>query len=48
VVHKGQKGITTVAPVMGNNDGTPKVVTIKPAWVFDVTQTQERTQRVAG
>ena len=46
VVRKGQKSITIVAPVMGG-DGNAKVVTIKPAWVFDVTQTDERTQRAA-
>jgi len=42
VVDNGPKGIPIVAPVMGNSDGTPKVVTIKPASVFDVTQTDER------
>ena len=47
MVRKGQKGITIVAPVMGG-DGTAKVVTIKPAWVFDVTQTDERTPRAAA
>jgi hypothetical protein len=46
VVRKGQKGITIVAPVMGG-DGNSKVVSIKPAWVFDVTQTDERTERGA-
>ena len=46
VVGKGQNGITIVAPVMGG-DGNAKVVNIKPAWVFDVTQTQERTPRAA-
>ena len=28
-------------------DGNAKVVNIKPAWVFDVTQTDERTARAA-
>jgi hypothetical protein len=46
-VRKGPKGITIVAPVMGSDDGA-KVVTIKPTYVFDVTQTQERTQRAAA
>ena len=46
VVRKGQKGIRIVAPVMGGDDGG-KIVNIKPAWVFDVTQTQERTARAA-
>jgi hypothetical protein len=44
VVRKGQKGIKIVAPEMGTSDGTTKLVTIKPTWVFDVTQTDERTQ----
>jgi len=48
VVRKGEHGIKIVAPVMGNSDGNTKVVTIKPAYVFDVTQTQERTQRAAA
>ena len=47
MVRKGQKGIKIVAPVMGG-DGNAKVVTIKPAYVFDVTQTDEHTQRVAA
>jgi hypothetical protein len=34
--------------VIAASDGTPKMVNIKPAWVFDVTQTQERTARVAA
>jgi hypothetical protein len=46
VVRKGQKGIQIIAPVMGGDDGG-NVVTIKPAYVFDVTQTQARTQRAA-
>jgi hypothetical protein len=48
MVRKGQRGITIVAPVMGYSDGAPKVVTLKPAYVFDVTQTDERTQRAAA
>ena len=36
-----------VAPVVGG-DGTAKVATSKPAWVFDVSQTDERTQRLAA
>jgi hypothetical protein len=47
VVRNGQKGIKIVAPVMGG-DGNIKVVDIKPAWVFDVSQTDERTQRLAA
>ena len=46
VVRKGQKGIKIVAPVMGG-DSNAKVVTITPAWVFDVRQTDERTPRAA-
>src|SRR5687768_7767559 len=44
VVRTGQKGVTIVAPVMGGDDGG-KVVNIKPEYVFDVTQTDERTPR---
>jgi hypothetical protein len=33
--------------VMGGNEGG-KVVNIKPAYVFDVTQTQERIPRAAA
>jgi len=47
VVRKGQKGIKIVAPVMGGDDGG-KVVNIKPAYVFDVSQTDELTQRAAA
>ena len=47
VVCKGQKGIMIVVPVMGTSDGTPKVVNIKPAYVFDVSQTDKCTQRAA-
>jgi hypothetical protein len=49
VVRKGQKGIKIVAPVMGGENGT-KVVNIRPAYVFDVTQTQanERPHRAAA
>jgi hypothetical protein len=47
VVRKGQKGITIVTLVMGGDDGG-KVVNNKPAYVFDVSQTQERTQRAAA
>ena len=46
VVRNGQKGFVIVAPVMGG-DGNAKVVNIKPAWVFDVVQSGERTQRAA-
>ena len=38
----------TRAPVMGSSDGTAKVVNIKPAYVFDISQTDERTQRAAA
>jgi hypothetical protein len=41
---KGQKGIKIVAPDT-IDDG--KVTSIKPVYVFDVTQTQERTARAA-
>ena len=44
VAMKGQKGIRIVAPDE-IDDG--KVRSIKPVYVFDVTQTQERTQRAA-
>ena len=47
MVRQGQKGFTIVAPVMGG-EGNAKLVTSKPAWVFDVTQTDERTQRLAA
>ena len=47
VVRKGQKGIKIVDPVLGD-DGNAKVVNIKPAWVFDVTQTDERLKRLAA
>ena len=47
VVRKGQKGIKIVAAVMGGDDGG-KVVNSKPAYVFDVTQTDERAQRAAA
>jgi hypothetical protein len=46
VVRKGQKGIQIIAPVMGGEDGGT-VGNIKPAYVFDVTQTDERTPRAA-
>ena len=46
-MRKGQKGIKIVAPVMGGEDGG-KVVNIKPAYVFDVSQTDERTARAAA
>ena len=48
VVRKGQKGIKIVAPVMSASDGTPKVVNIKPAYAFDVTQTQALAHRTAA
>jgi len=44
VVRKGQKGIRIVAPDT-IDDGT--VTSIKPVYVFDVAQTQERTPRTA-
>ena len=47
VVRKGQKDIKIVAPVMGG-EGNAKVVNIKPAWVFDVTRTDERTHHAAA
>ena len=47
VVRKGQKGIKIPAPVMGR-DGNAKVVTIKSAWVFDMSQTDARTPRAAA
>jgi hypothetical protein len=42
---KGQKGIRLVAPDT-MDDG--KITSIKPVYVFDVTQTQERTPRAAA
>jgi len=44
-VSKGQKGIRLVAPDTLTENG--RIASIKPAHVFDVTQTDERTQRVA-
>jgi hypothetical protein len=41
---KGQHGIRLVAPD-AMDDG--KITSIKPVSVFDVTQTQERTERAA-
>ena len=45
VVMKGQKGIRIVAPA--EIDGG-KVTSIKYTHVFDISQTQERTQRAAA
>jgi hypothetical protein len=45
VVRKGQKGTKIVAPAMGQSDGTPKVVNIKPADVFDMSLTEELARR---
>ena len=45
VVMKGEKGIRLVTPDQ-IDDG--KVRSIKPVYVFDVSQTQERTQRAAA
>jgi hypothetical protein len=45
VVRKGQKGIRIIAPVMGSADGTPRVVNIRPAYVFDISQTDALTPR---
>jgi hypothetical protein len=47
VDRKGQKSVKIVAPVMGVDDGA-KVVNIMPEHVFNVTQTDERTQRAAA
>jgi hypothetical protein len=47
VVRKGQKGSTILAPVMGG-EGGGNVVTIKPAYVFDVSQTDELAHRAAA
>ena len=47
VVRKGEHGIKIVAPVMGGENGA-KVVNIRPAWVFDVTQTNELAHRAAA
>ena len=44
VVQKGQKGIRIVAPE-AIDEG--KVTSVKHIYVFDVTQTQERTHRAA-
>jgi len=48
VVLKGQKGTRIIAPGMGTSEGIPKLVNIKPAYVFDVSQTEERTPVVAA
>jgi hypothetical protein len=48
VVPKGEYTINIIAPVMGNSDGSPKVVNINPAYVFDVSQTDERSPRAAA
>ena len=45
VVMKGQKGIRLVAP--DTIDAAGRISSIKPIYVFDVTQTQERTARAA-
>ena len=45
VVVKGQKGFRLVAPDTMDNG---KITSIKPASVFDVTQTNERTPRAAA
>jgi hypothetical protein len=45
-VSKGQKGIRLVAPDTIDDSG--KIASIRPVHVFDVTQTQERTQRAAA
>ena len=42
---KGQKGIRLVAPDTMNGG---KITAIKPVYVFDVSQTQERTHRAAA
>jgi hypothetical protein len=44
VVMMGEKGIRLVAPDTLDNG---KITSIKPVYVFDVTQTQERTARAA-
>ena len=46
LIHDGAVAMIDALPVMGG-DGTPKVVNIEPAWMFDVSQTDERTQRPA-
>ena len=46
VVAKGQHGIRLVAPDTIDNSG--KVCSIKAVYVFDVTQTNERTHRAAA
>src|SRR5688500_12329512 len=45
VVVKGKKGIRLVAP---DSMAEGKITSIKPVYVFDVTQTQERTHRAAA
>jgi len=45
VVRKGQKGIRIEPPVL--TDGS-KVTTIRHTHVFDISQTDERTQRTAA
>jgi hypothetical protein len=46
VVMKSQKGIRLVAP--DTIDASGKISSITPVFVFDVTQTQERTHRAAA
>src|SRR5215213_4428336 len=46
VVAKGQNGICLVAPDTIDDSG--KIASIKPVYVFDVTQTNERTTRAAA
>ena len=49
VIHDGAATLMdALGATVSGNDGTPKVINIKPAHVFDVTQTDERTQRIAA
>jgi hypothetical protein len=49
VIHHGAATMMdALHAAMSGNGGTPKAVTIKSVYVFDVTQTQERTQRAAA
>lgn len=48
VVRRGEKGIRIHAPVTANVDGAAKVVAIKPAYVFDISQTDALPQEAAA
>jgi hypothetical protein len=47
-VRRGEKGIKIHAPITRNVDGSSKVVAIKPAYVFDISQTDALPQEAAA